>query len=265
MALSHATSLQRREYKYLIDEDQAAAIKKYIDGICAVDEYAAKTGGRYTIDTLYLDSPQLHTYRATLDQAADRYKLRIRTYPSMAGSPVFFEVKRRIDDSILKTRGHYRGAVWQDVLHGATPELLASIDPKQRKGIDNFLCYYYRLPMEPVAIVRYEREPYFSTIDDYARITFDRNVSCQRTSELSLQAPSDYWTFIDDAITQRGNRPASSAVLLELKFTAMVPGWMRSMVHTIGLQRMAFSKYGRAVDSIRLRPESRIPRFGFSR
>ena len=258
------TSLQRREYKYLIDEDQAAAIRTYVKGICSIDEYAVKSGGRYTIDTLYLDTPQLHAYRATIDQAADRYKLRIRTYPSMPGSPVFFEVKRRIDDSILKTRGWYRGT-WQDVLQGATPELLAAIDPKQRRGIDNFLCYYYRLPMEPVAIVRYEREPYFSTIDDYARITFDRSVSYQRTHELSLDAPSDYWTYIDDAITQRGTRPASSAVLLELKFTAMVPGWMRNMVQTIGLQRLAFSKYGRAVDSLRFRPEERIPRFGFSR
>jgi len=262
--MTTSTSLQRREYKYLIDEDQATAIKKYIDGICAIDPYAVKTGGRYTIDTLYLDTPQLHTYRATIDQAEDRYKLRIRTYPSLSGSPVFFEVKRRIDDSILKTRGYYRG-IWQDILHGATPELLATIDPKQRRGIDNFLCYYYRQPMQPVAIVRYEREPYFSMIDDYARITFDRSVSCQRTSELSLEAPADHWTYIDDAITQRGTRPSSSAVLLELKFTALVPGWMRSMVHTIGLQRLAFSKYGRAVDSIRLKPEMRIPRFGLRR
>ncbi|MBL9013955.1 MAG: polyphosphate polymerase domain-containing protein [Myxococcales bacterium] len=258
------TSLQRREYKYLIDEDQVDAIKKYIDGICAIDPYAVHTGGRYTIDTLYLDTPQLHTYRATLDQVADRYKLRIRTYPSMPGSPVFFEVKRRVNDTILKTRGHYRGT-WQDILLGATPEVLDSVDAKQRKGIDNFLCYYYRAPMQPVAIVRYEREPYFSTIDDYARITFDRSVSYQRTHELSLEAPTDYWTYIDDAITQRGTRPASSAVLLELKFTSMVPGWMRNMVNTIGIQRLAYSKYGRAVDSLSFRPEPRIPRFGFSR
>ena len=41
-------------YKYLIDEDQATAIKQYIDGICAIDPYALQSGGRYTIDTLYL-------------------------------------------------------------------------------------------------------------------------------------------------------------------------------------------------------------------
>ena len=264
MAMTTPTSLQRREYKYLIDEYQAAGIKKYIEGICAIDPYAVHTGGRYLIDTLYLDTPTLHIYRATIDDAPDRYKLRIRNYPSLAGGPVFFEVKRRVSDSILKTRGHYRGN-WQELLTEATPELLATVDAKQRKGIDNFICHYHKLPMQPTAIVRYEREPYFSTIDDYARITFDRAVSYQRTSDLSLDAPSDYWTYIDNASTQRGMRPESSAVLLELKFTSMVPGWMRNMVNTIGIQRLAFCKYSRAIDSMRFQPESRIPRFGFLR
>jgi hypothetical protein len=264
MAMTTPSSLTRREYKYLIDEEQAAAIKKYIDGICAIDPYAVHTGGRYLIDTLYLDSPQLHIYRATIEDSPDRFKLRIRNYPSLAGGPVFFEVKRRVSDSILKTRGHYRGN-WQDILHGATPEVLATIDAKQRKGIDNFICHYHKLPMQPTALVRYEREPFFSTIDEYARITFDRSVSYQRAIELTLDPPGDYWTYIDNAEIQRGTRPASSAVLLELKFTSVVPGWMRNMVNTIGIQRLAYCKYSRAVDSMRFQPERRIPRFGFLR
>ena len=263
MAMTTPNTLQRREYKYLIDEDQATAIKNFIQGICAIDPYAVHTGGKYLIDTLYLDTPMFHIYRATIEDSPDRYKLRIRNYPSLAGGPVFFEVKRRVSDSILKTRGHFRGH-WQDILIGESHDVLAHIDPKQRKGIDNFICHYHKLPMQPTAIVRYEREPYFSTIDEYARITFDRSVSYQRTHDLSLEAPTDHWTYIDDASGQRGMRPNSSAVLLELKFTSMVPAWMRNMVNTIGLQRLAFCKYSRAIDSMRFAPERRIPRYGLN-
>ncbi|MBA3460478.1 MAG: polyphosphate polymerase domain-containing protein [Deltaproteobacteria bacterium] len=255
-------TLQRREFKYLISEHQADQLRRYIEGICTVDPYAAHTGGRYLIDTLYLDTPWLGIYFATIENAPDRYKLRIRNYPSLGGGPVFFEVKRRINETIIKTRAHFRGE-WAHMLVDASPETLAGIDPKQRKGVDNFICYFHRGPMLPQAIVRYEREPYFSTIDDYARVTFDRNVSYQRVSELTLSPDTDHWTLMDDPLSQRGLGLEGSAVLLELKFTNVVPSWMRNMVHTFALQRLAFCKYTRAIDSMRIVPSERVARAGF--
>jgi hypothetical protein len=262
VAMTTPSTLQRREFKYLVSEIQAEQIRRYIDGICTVDPYAAHTGGRYLIDTLYLDTPWQGIYHATIENAPDRYKLRIRNYPSLGGGPVFFEVKRRINETIIKTRAHHRGD-WSRLLLDASPEVLASIDPKQRKGIDNFICYFHRGPMLAQALVRYEREPYFSTIDDYARVTFDRNVSYQRATELTIVPEADHWTLMDDASSQRGLGLRESSVLLELKFTNLVPGWMRNMVHTLGLQRLSFCKYTRAVDSMRIRPMERVARAGF--
>lgn len=261
MALTTPASLQRREYKYLVTEDVVEQIRRYIRGVCTIDPYAEKTGGRYVIDTLYLDTPQLHSYWATVNDASDRYKLRVRGYPSLGDGPVFLEVKRRVSEAIKKTRGWFRGD-WTRVLHDGTHELLATIEPKQRRAIDNFICHYHLLPMQPSVLVRYEREPYFSTIDEYARVTFDRHLSYQRAGALSLVPEHSGWTYIDYASAQRGFSLASSCVLLELKFTSMVPVWMRSMVHTLGLQRLAFCKYTRAVDSMRFVPEARIARAG---
>jgi len=261
MALTTPSSLQRREYKYLIDEYKVEQIRRYIDGICTIDPYAAKTGGRYLTDTLYLDTPTLGIYHATIEDAPDRYKLRIRGYPSLPGGPVFFEVKRRVSDAVLKTRGHVRGQ-WQDILLDARPEVLATIEQKQRRAIDNFICYYHRGFMQATVLVRYEREPFFSLIDDYARVTFDRSVSYQRATELTLTPDHDHWTYVDNGISQRHSGIAGSAVLLELKFTNMVPGWMSKMVHTLGLQRLAYCKYTRAIDSMLIGPTSRIPRAG---
>ncbi len=260
MALVTPNTLQRREYKYLVDEATVTEIRRYIAGICTIDPYA-DSRGRYVIDTLYFDTPQLHSYWSTMQDADDRYKLRVRTYPSAGLGPVFFEVKRRVSESILKTRGMYRGA-WDQLLTLTTPELLAAIEPKHRPAIDNFICFYHRSGMTPSILVRYEREPYFSLIDEYARVTFDRSISFQPASEYAVTPKDEHWRYVDDAAGQRGLAPAASSVLLELKFTNLVPGWMRRMVHTLDLQRLAFCKYTRAVDSHRTIPTMRVARAG---
>jgi hypothetical protein len=258
------STLQRREYKYLISEDTAEQIRRFIAGFCAIDAYAAETGGRYLTDTLYLDTPRLDSYFATIDDACDRYKLRIRTYPSAgAGGPVFFEVKRRVSESILKIRGSFAGD-WPRLLDG-DPGALARISPRHRPAIDHFLCHHRYHPFQPTALVRYEREPYESLVDDYARVTFDRSLAFQRASELSLVPAHERWTYVDDAISQRGIHATSSGVVLELKFTNVVPGWMRHMVHSLDLQRLAFCKYTRAVDAMRLVPNQRVARAGLRR
>lgn len=250
-------SLQRREYKCLIDERTVERIRRYIAGICVVDPHASDTG-HYTIDTLYLDSPGLDTYRATVEERSDRYKLRIRGYPSAPSAPVFLEVKRRIGDTIRKTRVAIDGD-WQRVLDGDLPPFA----PKQRAAFDNFICHYHLLPMQPTVMVRYEREPYFSTLDDYARVTFDRALAFQSVTELSMVTDDHAWTPIDHAFAQRGS--ADSLVLLELKFTSAVPGWMRRMVQTLELPRDAFCKYARAIEALQGPPRSRVARAGVVR
>jgi hypothetical protein len=257
-------SLQRREYKYLIDEETVERIRRYMRGICAVDEYAAKTGGRYLTDTLYLDTPALDSYFATMEDAPDRYKLRIRTYPSMGNGPVFFEVKRRVSESIIKTRGSYVGN-WQALLERTSPEIQATVSSKNRRAIDNFICHYHYLPYLPSALVRYEREPYFSLVDDYARVTFDRSISMQRSTELTLTPEHEQWIYVDDAVSQRGLAFNTSSVLMELKFTSIVPTWMRTMIHSLDIQRLAFCKYTRSIDAMRLVPNQRVARAGFRR
>lgn len=258
------STLQRREYKYLVTEDTVERIRRYIAGFCVVDSYAADAGGRYLTDTLYLDTPRLDSYFATMEDASDRYKLRIRTYPSAGrGGPVFFEVKRRVSESIIKTRGSFFGD-WRAVLDGDA-DALARISPRHRPAIDNFICRYRSLPYQPCALVRYEREPYFSLVDDYARVTFDRSLAFQAAHEMSVLPSHDHWTYVDDAASQRSTYAAHSVVLLELKFTSVVPSWMRRMVHSLDLQRLAFCKYTRAVDAMRLAPSARFARAGFWR
>ena len=263
MALIAKPALQRREYKYLIDESTADRIRGYISGICMRDRYA-DANGRYRCDTLYLDTLRMGVYLATIEGEPVRYKLRIRGYPDAPDAPVFLEVKRRVDDVIAKTRAPVRGN-WREQLETGT--LLERIGERDRLAAENFLSHYeasYAGPLVPVVLVRYEREPFTSQIDDYARVTFDRKLQFQIKAELSLTPDHQHWTPIDNPVAMR-TAPASSLVVLELKFQQIVPAWMQRMVQALELRRDSFCKYTRAIDSMLQRPEGRIVRFGLMR
>jgi hypothetical protein len=98
--------------------------------------------------------------------------------------------------------------------------------------------------MRPFTVVRYEREPYFSRIDDYARVTFDTCIRAQPTDAPSFDLPTRTWRALDDAVTQRA---LDSMIVLELKFTTAVPLWLVHIVKRLGLVRRSFSKYGTSI------------------
>jgi hypothetical protein len=248
-------ALQRREYKYLIDEATADRVRRFIAGICAPDRYGAN--GRYAIHTLYLDSLHLNVYRATIEDEAIRHKLRIRCYPDAAEAPTFLEVKRRVDDVIAKTRLPVRGD-WADQLARGT--LLDRVAARDRLAAENFVSHYeasFAGPLVPVVLVRYQREAYVSRFEDYARVTFDRELCFQPKTELSLVPEHEHWSSIDDPVAMRV-APARSLVVLELKFPQVVPRWMQRMVQALELRRDSFCKYARAIDAMLRRPARRI-------
>ncbi len=254
------SSLARREYKFLIDEAMVDRVRELIAGYCESDEHAKATAGRYVCDTLYCDSHRFDLYRATIENAGVRHKVRMRAYPHAPNSPVFLEIKRRVEETIVKTRVGIRGD-WARVVEEC---LLDGVPPRDHAAAENFFAQYHsaRIGMiVPQVMVRYEREPFSSLVDDYARVTFDREISYQPHSELSF-ATNSQWIAIDGPIemwpVERSN------VVMELKFHSVSPPhWMRRIVHGLELRRLAFCKYTRAVDSMLHRPEERIARFDY--
>lgn len=246
----------RHEYKYLVDEPTARRIREHVAGFCALDAFAGPRG-RYLCDTLYLDTLQLHLYRATIEDEPVRHKLRIRAYPEAPDAPVFLEVKRRDGDVIVKHRAPVPADRWAAWL--ARGQLLDELAPRARDAAAAFVTRYeasFAGPLVPTVLVRYEREPYTSTVDDYVRVTFDRALRFQPHAELSLAGADERWTPIDDPIAMRV-APARSLAILELKFGTHAPTWMRQLIAKLELPRAAFCKYARAVDAMLLRPSSR--------
>src|SRR4029450_9264383 len=109
MSFEHQVQRCRYELKYVIDEVTAARVRDFARCHLQRDEHSAPEM-RYShpIYSVYVDGPGLCLYRATCQGQLNRYKLRVRYYNENPWSPVFFEIKRRVHEAILKERAIVR-------------------------------------------------------------------------------------------------------------------------------------------------------------
>jgi len=229
--------MQRWELKYIIPEAVALALREFVASYLEIDEYGAhRPNLSYSIHNLYLDSDDLHIYWGTINGNKNRYKLRLRFYADNPNpqAPVFFEIKRRMNDAILKQRcGVQRPAV-EAVLAGQLPQAgeLVSQDARQLGAVQRFVELSSDLRAYPVAHVSYDREAWISPHDNSVRVTFDRNVL------ISPEFTARFTAEMDDPTPVFG-----PLVILELKFTGRFPDWFADMVRVFGLRQGSASKY----------------------
>jgi SPX domain protein involved in polyphosphate accumulation len=249
--------IERREYKYLITPELADRVREAVRPFCKLDPFAAKQGSSsYIIDSLYFDNLNMALYWANEHETMDRFKLRIRSYPQVPTGPKFFEVKRRFNDVISKSRGRVGCDDWLALMKDPGCPIPDNVRPMDRRAVERFLTLTRLHQAEPKTIVRYEREPYMSLVDDYARVTFDRNIRCQRAEFLDYEPKENGWRNMDFGLNMMNRH---SLVVLELKFTSAVPTWMVNTVASLGLTRYAFSKYATSVAAWYTSNATRVP------
>jgi len=234
--------LQRLELKYIISEAKAQALRSFVSSFLELDEYGASTPDLgYSIHSLYLDSPDLRTYWDTVNGKKNRFKLRLRYYDEKPDSPVFFEIKRRMNEAILKRRGGVRREVVPDLLSGQMPRAAYLLGDGARAlaALDNFSSLMLNLEARPQAHVSYRREAWVSTEDNSVRVTMDRDVRVAPESGLALGLETD------GAVT-----PFAPKVILELKFTGRFPNWFRDLVEGFDLVRGTAAKYAEGVEQL---------------
>jgi SPX domain protein involved in polyphosphate accumulation len=231
---------QRREIKYIIDEDKALAVRAFVQSYLEPDENAVgKPNNSYEVHTLYLDSNQLRTYHAANDGERNRFKLRIRYYDEDPITPVFFEIKRRINEGIVKQRARVRRSAVKALLVGESPrrEYLYTDSGQQWVDLMDFWQLVERLEAAPRAHNAYLREAYVNPGKASVRVTIDRDVRIE--PEFS------------GVLTSKLENPVevfSGVVILELKFTERMPAWLIEMVRGFELKSCGAAKYVRGVE-----------------
>src|SRR4030095_12589941 len=191
---------QRFELKYVITEQVAAPIRDFVSSYLEIDEYgASKPNLSYPVHSLYLDSNDLKTYHQTLNGTKNRFKLRLRFYDERPETPIFFEIKRRVNNCILKQRGAVRrGAVnWLLAGHLPEPGHLISQEPKQLVALQRFSLLANHLHAQPKAHVAYVREAWVSPQDNSIRVTLDGAMTCEPrfSSAASTRLENPVYTY----------------------------------------------------------------------
>lgn len=247
--------IERREFKYLLPPRRVEALRRSIQPFCRIDRFAAEQQRQnYLVESLYFDSPNLCLYFENQHKTFQRVKLRVRRYPDAPNAPVFLEVKQRSGDVIEKSRGGLSSKDWAPLLRSDDGAVL----PQGKAGaaVERFLSLKEHFRAIPVVQVRYRREPWESTVDDYVRITFDTEISSATASELAFKDSDHQAVAIDNTdlyLTQQ------SLTLVELKFTQLIPLWLMNIVRTLELERSHFSKYVRGVRACLCPPQLRSP------
>jgi len=240
---------QRFELKYVISEELALSVRDFVASYLEIDEFGATLPNlSYPVHSLYLDSPDMKLYKATINGDKNRFKLRLRFYENRPDAPVFFEIKRRMNNTIAKQRGGVRRDAVDGLLTGQlpAPEHLISKEPKQSVALQNFCRLMSNLEAGPKAHIAYLREAWISRYDNSVRVTMDRDVRCdpEPTARLS--------TDLTRPITVFGTK-----VILELKFTNRFPDWFKDLVRVFGLMQCGAAKY---VDGVTLLGEDVVTR-----
>jgi hypothetical protein len=223
----------RFEMKYLIDEIRAAGIVRYIRPFLQPDRYSKlHRGGMYPIVSLYLDAQDLQLCRESLTGQKNRFKLRVRSYTDEPEYPRFLEIKRRINQVILKSRARVTDRNVPLLLQGR------SLPPQgyttDEVALSQFQFYVSSIRAGPMVLIRYLRQAFEGTSEDRVRVTFDREMCYKVTHDPCVRLGGSGWQ--DNVLT-------TGHTVLEIKFTGCYPAWLSRLVRDFELEATPVSKY----------------------
>lgn len=164
--LAEAELLTRFDRKYLLDQDQAAALLRGLDPRTRVLAIDGRRCFRY--ESVYFDTPDLLSYRQAAH--ARRHRLKVRTRSYLDSDLAFLEVKVRGDrDVTVKDRVDYdldrRDQLTASGRHYAESTL-------DQRGMDGSVARQ----LAPTLITRYERVTLLPP-EPGVRVTIDTNLS----------------------------------------------------------------------------------------
>jgi len=224
----------RFELKYLINESTAGRVRDFVRCYLSLDEFGVgKPGDAYPVHSLYLDSDNLEIYWRTVNGDKNRFKLRLRYYSAQPDSPVFFEIKRRMKDMIVKERGAVKQQAVPLLLagHFPAPEHMMSKQPGALVAVEKFCRLMTELAATPRSHIRYQREAYVSDNDE-VRVTLDRDVYSEPHLEPRISTEM-----------KKPVRAFAGQVVLEIKFTNRFPNWLRELVRMANVMQRGAAKY----------------------
>lgn len=222
----------RHELKYVISEGEREAMLRRLSPILKRDINGAAEG--YTIRSLYFDDWWNTAYEEKTAGTFARKKYRIRIY-DFSDKVIKLECKEKRGNYIQKTAVPVSKEEVNQILAGDYDFLL-----KREEGLcREFYIQCRTKGLRPKVMVDYERDAFVEQAGD-VRITFDRNV---RSGFMNFN-------LFDRALPVYEVLEAGK-LILEVKYTQMLPEYVRRAATPENGIHVAASKYTLCVDKMR--------------
>ena len=222
----------RFELKYLMHWRDVDPLIKSMKPYVVPDEHG--DDGRYRVNSLYYDSPDLRAYFEKINGYLRRFKVRVRTYghPTLDSS-AFIEIKARDNQTVTKRRTFLTLGEAYRFMDGDEADITSS-NPTVLAEIGGLRELYQ---LQPTLSVSYQRIAFKSIYEEDCRITFDVGVKAS-ASDLALETSCEGGQHI---------LPPQVAVL-EVKVTNRAPSWLLTLLakHECRIKRV--SKYCMGID-----------------
>ncbi len=239
-AASRATG--RHEPKYVVRPETARRILQLIRPHLTLDAHGRnRAGDAYTVRSVYFDSPRLECFWAKIGGQRFREKYRLRTYNERGSAPLHLELKQKLGGDYAKRKIPIDHRAIAPDAAGTILDWVptASSAPADEVARQRLMFRLRRRAYRPVALVTYDREAYTGRWDGTTRVTFDRHVRAVPSPLLSAIHDESGWT-----------RLLGEWVIVEVKFTRLVPRWMGVVHGRFWLKAQACSKYCTAVAAL---------------
>lgn len=218
------TKTIRSELKFLIGYQEYHYLKSLLKSVMTSDPNSNENG-EYYIRSLYFDDASNQDYHQREAGLKDRQKIRLRYY-DCNDTLVKLELKQKSNHCQVKETLRIQKADAVSLSNGNIDVLLSYEDPIAQKLHGLLAASSYR----PVMLVDYEREAYVHEAYDI-RINFDRNIRAKGSFDLydyeHLMTPLD----------------ESNLMVLEVKFTHVLPDYIRDILSSAKLAKTDYSKY----------------------
>jgi SPX domain protein involved in polyphosphate accumulation len=232
----------RYEFKYWLTLEKIPEVRDYVKTYADLDPFLrSHRRKKYTVRSIYFDTPELDSYYERMDGVKIRKKLRVRAYSTMDDF-AFLEIKRKYVNAVIKERSKMPFVLIEKLVN--TPEHTVfefeSQDHNGRLVSGKFMYNLLKKGLVPSLLIAYEREAYVGQEDQNNRLTIDTHIRSQFQPDFEDMF---YEKNFIPVVTDKG--------ILELKFDNFMPKWMRSCIQTFRLQKRRISKYCLSIDKNR--------------
>ena len=215
----------RKEIKYIVPLNKALAVKSRLDNLLPRDDYCSD--GAYSVRSLYFDSVNNFDYSEKLAGIDIRKKIRARIYNG--------------DSSVCKLELKQKNDIWQQkhsfiIAENDVRELSLGNYSVLKSYFDDFKTSVKAYGImtqgryKPVVQIEYDRIAYKYPMYN-TRITLDMNVRSSETNMDIFASAIHYMPVMNEN------------VVLEVKYSGKLMGFISDMLSQFDLTQSSYSKY----------------------